>query len=515
MPRYSYVTSIVFNPETREKAAGQTGQIYAKTDTARATALTALNLAGQATTLTANADALLPTFFVDDHTSVVWKSGSFEIVLVTSDPVPGAQGPTGVGVASAKLVGDKLSLILSNNTETNQVVLPTGPGGSDKGTSDYIKTAGTETNTALRAAFVQERLGNRTVYLGDSVTQGATQNSTNYTDSSFPMFAQMLSQGRVLNVRNAGIGGNKSADALARFDTDVTPYAPGLVVVALGTNDIGTGGTLTDFKANVRAIVAKVRAIRAQTAILSIAPRNDTHKTTVIIWNYWLRDYAARNGFPYIDTYDALVNRTAGGLQASLDSGDGIHPSNAGYLAMGQRVADTLTAHLPPWNPAQAQDNADIGQLFSNNALLMTDANADGVPDDWFAYGGSTGFAHALVTDAQVPGQMMRVTQTANTSQRIIQRSFTRFTPGDVLAVTCTVTSDGGVEAEMMLTFTGATGNVRTRFKGAVTRGVIYQEFVVPMGTTSIMVDLIAGTGTGVVSWGRITPVNLTTAGIP
>lgn len=68
--------------------------------------------------------------------------------------------------------------------------------------------------------------------------------------------------------------------------------------------------------------------------------------------------------------------------------------------------------------------------------------------------------------------------------------------------------------AEIKATFTGGTGNARVLFKATVTRGVTYQEFVVPAGTTSNMVDLIAGAGSGVVAWGQITRVNLTALGL-
>lgn len=88
-------------------------------------------------------------------------------------------------------------------------------------------------------------------------------------------------------------------------------------------------------------------------------------------------------------------------------------------MTMGQVMSDTLTTYLPPWAPILAQDNADTAQLYSSNPILLTDSNADGVPEGWYAYGGSTGYAHALVTDSLIPGKLMQVTRTANAASEL------------------------------------------------------------------------------------------------
>lgn len=60
-------------------------------------------------------------------------------------------------------------------------------------------------------------------------------------------------------------------------------------------------------------------------------------------------------------------------------------------------------------------------------------------------------------------------------------------------------------------TFTGPGTNAQAaNFRAAVTRGVFYQEVVIPAGTTGITLDLIASAGTGVVAWGQVTVGNLT-----
>jgi lysophospholipase L1-like esterase len=371
---------------------------------------------------------------------------------------------------------------------------------------------------ASDAAFARlgsGRPGNRVVYLGDSITAASWQNSTNTQGSSFPLYAQMISGGRVLTARNAGVSGDRSDQMLARFDTDVAPYAPNAVMITAGRNDIAQAVTLATFRTNILAIVAKIRALGAVPVIGLIPPTNTgAQHVDTIKFNTWLKYYAATNGIAVVDFYNLLVDPVNGNYLAGYYS-DGLHPSHAGYLAMGQLVSDKLAPLLPTWGPQLAVDNSDAAQLYGTNAVLLTDSNADGVPESWFAYGGSTGYAHALVTDSAVPGKMMQITQTANASLRAIQRSFTGFAVGDKIALAGRMTSDGGIRSQVKLTFTGngTTANAAD-FTNTVTRGVFYQEFVIPASTTAVLVDLIAHPGTGIVSWGQITPMNLTALGL-
>lgn len=380
----------------------------------------------------------------------------------------------------------------------------------------YMKDAtGRRLDTFNVASMVHARPGNRVAFLGDSITQASWQNSTQTQGSSFPLYAQMLSAGRILTVRNAGISGERSDQMLARFDSDVTPYKPNAVVVMAGRNDINQSVGLATFQANMLAIFSKIRAIGAIPVIGLIPPVNTpADKPTTVKWNTWLRYYAAASGIIVLDFYTLLVDPATGSYAAAYNT-DGTHPSHSGYVAMGQLCADKLAPLLPAWGPPLAVDNGNTAQLYSSNPVLLTDTNGDGVPDGWFAYGGSTGYAHALVTDAAVPGKLMQITQTANASLRAMQRGFTAFSVGDKVALCGVITTDGGIRAQVKVTFTGNGGTANAAdFTVPVTRGLFHQEYTIPTGTTSVMVDLIAHPGTGVVSWGQVTPVNLTALGL-
>ena len=182
---------------------------------------------------------------------------------------------------------------------------------------------------------------------------------------------------------------------------------------------------------------------------------------------------------------------------------------------MGQLVSDKLSLLAQEWKPYLSRDNTDALNLINaTNTLMITDATADGVPDGWFSYGGSSGYAHALVTAAGVPGKIAQITQTANASLRAMQKGITA-SVGDRISISGVITTDGGVNAYVKVSFVGLSGNGSTArpasFQSAVTAGVFYQELTIPVGATGVNVDLIAEAGTGVVSFGQITGINLTT----
>lgn len=68
---------------------------------------------------------------------------------------------------------------------------------------------------------------------------------------------------------------------------------------------------------------------------------------------------------------------------------------------------------------------------------------------------------------------------------------------GDKIALAGRMTSDGGVRSQVKITFTNAATGNAADFTNAVKRGVFYQEFVVPAGTTGVLVDHIAHQETG------------------
>jgi lysophospholipase L1-like esterase len=126
-----------------------------------------------------------------------------------------------------------------------------------------------------------------------------------------------------------------------------------------GTNDIAenTGKqTLEEIGNNIASMSELARANGIRVVLCSVLPASDFpwHKglepaPKIRALNAWMKDYAAKNGFVYVDYYAPMAN-SEGGLKAEL-SPDGVHPNKAGYDLMGPLaeagIAEALKKPLP------------------------------------------------------------------------------------------------------------------------------------------------------------------------
>jgi len=193
------------------------------------------------------------------------------------------------------------------------------------------------------------------VAFGDSITDGTR--STPDTNNRWPdHFSERLTAQRVqLGVLNAGISGNRvltdgsSFSALARFDRDVLA-ATGVthVTVLLGTNDIG--GARENPSPSAADIIAGHRQFidraHAQGLIIYGAtlvpfeganywtPEGELKRKTL---NEWIRTSGA---YDAVIDFDAVLRDPSQPtkIRPEYDSGDHLHPNDAGYEAMADAV---------------------------------------------------------------------------------------------------------------------------------------------------------------------------------
>ncbi|WP_404713658.1 SGNH/GDSL hydrolase family protein [Sphingomonas sp. MMS24-J13] len=211
---------------------------------------------------------------------------------------------------------------------------------------------------ALSGVEVESPRPRRTVVaFGDSITDGIR--GTDDADDRWPdILAKRLQDAHVdIGVANAGISGNRllrngAADnALARFDRDALAV-PGVshVIVLEGINDIGQG-----FRDHPPTISAEMLIF----ALRQMIARAHTNGVKLILgtimpfggggsWraeadgvrravNDWIRTTREADGF--VD-FDRAVADPADPLRlaAAYDSGDHLHPNDAGLRAMGLAV---------------------------------------------------------------------------------------------------------------------------------------------------------------------------------
>jgi lysophospholipase L1-like esterase len=167
----------------------------------------------------------------------------------------------------------------------------------------------------------------RVVFMGDSITDG------------WKSLDPELFRGDRLD---RGISGQTTGQMLLRFRADVLDLHPAVVHILAGTNDIAgnTGATsLAIIQGNIASMAELARVHGARVILASILPvaRYGWNSqvqpiASITAMNEWLRAYAAREHYAYVDYYAAL-NDGRGGFKAEL-AYDGVHPNPAGYAAM-------------------------------------------------------------------------------------------------------------------------------------------------------------------------------------
>ena len=192
------------------------------------------------------------------------------------------------------------------------------------------------------------------VAFGNSITDGAR--STRDANARWPnvLAARMLRDAQPRAVANAGISGNRvltygaGPSALARFERDVLA-TPGLTHVILleGINDIGRsavdGITADDIIFGYRQLIARAheRGITIFGATLTPAgpranftPALEAKRAAV---NAFIR---TSHEFDGVIDFDAVTRDPSNPLQflPAYDSGDHLHPGDAGYRAMGEAI---------------------------------------------------------------------------------------------------------------------------------------------------------------------------------
>lgn len=203
------------------------------------------------------------------------------------------------------------------------------------------------------------------VTFGDSITDG--DGSTVDANHRWPDdLAQRLADRRIA-VLNEGISGAKvlsdrmGVNALARFDRDVLtqPHAD-VVTMMMGINDIGWPDsvlspgdkvpTAEEVIAGHQQLIARAHLHHMRIIGATLTPFEDTFHGTPLFGYYseekekvreavnkWIRESGA---YDAVADFDAVVRDPANPkhLKPEYDSGDHLHPNDAGYVAMANSI---------------------------------------------------------------------------------------------------------------------------------------------------------------------------------
>ena len=180
--------------------------------------------------------------------------------------------------------------------------------------------------------------------IGDSITHGggAITLPPSYTLYDWETYC-------TVPVKNLGHSGDTTADMLARFDRDVLPFAPRVLIIMGGVNDYRSGVYGAQTVRNLAALGEKCRVHGITPIFLTVTPIRPawmTKRMTIMTppsdWmdhRDYINDWVRQQEFS-VDVSSTLADAN-GELEAAYTT-DGLHPDYMGKKHIGQTIDSYL-----------------------------------------------------------------------------------------------------------------------------------------------------------------------------
>lgn len=177
--------------------------------------------------------------------------------------------------------------------------------------------------------------------LGDSLTYGWLTEAPGAYRAAFAPH----------DVHNFGVPGDETRDVLRRLRAgDLDACRPAWVVLLAGTNDLGSGATVAETVAGIRACADEIgaRYPRASLTVVGILPRGDgdgvvAQMGRIAAVNAAIARLCEDGGLAFAD-FSPLFLDVAGGLRVAYYDADLLHLSPAGYRAWAPGLAGVVGA---------------------------------------------------------------------------------------------------------------------------------------------------------------------------
>lgn len=185
--------------------------------------------------------------------------------------------------------------------------------------------------------------------LGDSITHGGGAMSVppGYLMYDWESYSEVP-------VKNIGCSGNTTADMLERFERDVLPFSPKVLVIMGGVNDYR--GTINGWQVvqNLKALRDKCDDYGIVPVFLTVTPINPTLMVKRahieqppfdwLVHQRYINDWIMTQRY-HVDVASALADGT-GWLRSNYTT-DGLHPDYFGKQYIGEQVGRFLTRTFP------------------------------------------------------------------------------------------------------------------------------------------------------------------------
>jgi len=252
--------------------------------------------------------------------------------------------------------------------------------------------------------------GDCIVFLGDSITHQCLY--TQYVEDYFYTRMPHLR----LNLHNAGVGGARAWDALARMEDDVASYQPKFVTILLGMND-GTyrpfhQETFDTYEKDMTDVLKQIKDAGAVPILMTPTmfdsrasrikpnprrPREEKmlmeYNSVLTYYGTWCREVATNHGFGFVDMWSPLNNITI--KQRKKDANftlirDAIHPDAPGQVVMATSMITDMglprqVSNIRIWKSPQGKwqskaTGGDLTELQASESEVSFTWNAKSLP---------------------------------------------------------------------------------------------------------------------------------------
>jgi lysophospholipase L1-like esterase len=203
------------------------------------------------------------------------------------------------------------------------------------------------------ARKVRQRGELRVVAIGSSSTSGVGASSS---ASSYPadLEVDLAAQFPNVHVRvfNRGVSGETFRQMLARFDRDVRPLEPDLVIWQLGTNAVvSAAGLEVDDEVTIANGVAQLQSMGADVVLMDLqyAPAVFQDPDCVPMLRL-LERVAVQRQAPLFSRFGLMHQWVSSGATtlSSILGTDGLHLNDLGYRCLGASLAEAIASAIAP-----------------------------------------------------------------------------------------------------------------------------------------------------------------------
>lgn len=249
---------------------------------------------------------------------------------------------------------------------------------------------------------------NKIALFGDSISAQNSSATSGFENYGYITWANQLSRQRFRfeHANNFGVGGNTTAQMLARID-DVIASDASTVVVFGGTNDRGSANlSYQDTVDNLTSIVTRLRLANKVVVFVTPLPRGDSTFTSnrlsgVQLANHlrvrqWILTWRGVAGVYVVDTWpNTAVESSATGDITLGYTHDGLHPNTTGAYYVGKAIATQALVNILPEPSILAASNADIysadnplgsvnlNPMFAGTAGSPATGGSGSLADNW------------------------------------------------------------------------------------------------------------------------------------